>query len=68
MLNGRVNSIAQLQWLWGGVDNRFAKAFRILSLEYLRKHSLSYIFNSRVNIHGKHLKYRYKMIESVGSP
>jgi hypothetical protein len=57
-----------LQWLWSGTDNPFARAYRILSSEYLRKHSLGYIFNSRVNIYSKHLKYRFKMIEGVCNP
>lgn len=61
-LGGHVCSIAQLQWLWSGHDNPYAKTYRILSLEYLRKHSLAYIFNSRVNIFGKHIKYRSKML------
>jgi hypothetical protein len=67
-LGGQLSSIAQLQWLWGDSDNPFGKVYRVLSMEYLRKHSLAYIFNSRVNIHSKHLKYRYKMAESVGNP
>lgn len=37
-------------------------------MEYLRKHSLSYIFNSRVENFHKHIKYRYKMAESVSDP
>lgn len=67
-LGGHVNSIAQLQWLWGGQDNPYAKVYRILSLEYLRKHCLPYIFNSRVNVYAKHIKYRFRMLEGVAKP
>jgi hypothetical protein len=39
-LGGHVYTIAQLQWFWSGPNNPFAEAYRILSSEYLRKHSL----------------------------
>lgn len=54
--------------MWTDGDNRFARAFRIFSGEYLRKHSLSYIFNSRVENFHKHIKYRYKIMQSVAAP
>lgn len=38
----------QLRSLWLEEENPFAKAYRMLSMEYLRKHCLPYIFNSRV--------------------
>jgi hypothetical protein len=67
-MRGSLNSISQLRGLWTEEENRFAKAYRILSMEYLRKHSLGYIFNSRVNNHYRHIKYRYKIIQSVQHP
>jgi hypothetical protein len=54
--------------LWLEEDNKFHKAFRILSSQYLRKHSLHHIFNSRVNNHALHLKYVRKLIKSIEDP
>jgi len=56
-----MSSIADLRSLWLDEDNKFAKIYRILSKEYLRKHSLVYIFNSRVTSLSKHIKYRNKI-------
>lgn len=67
-LRYNLNTISQLRSIWIDEENRYAKAYRILSLEYLRKHSLSYIFNSRVENFHKHIKYRYKIIKSVSDP
>lgn len=67
-LRGKLNTISELRSLWINSENKFAKAYRILSAEYLRKHSLSYIFNSRVENFHKHIKYRYKIIQSVEHP
>lgn len=63
-----LNTIAQLRAIWTDDENEYAQAWRILSFEYLRKHSLAYIFNSRVENYAKHIKYRYKIIESVKRP
>lgn len=63
-----LKSISQLRSLWTDSENKFAKVYRILSMEYLRKHSLGYIFNSRVNNHSRHIKYRYKIMQSVSNP
>lgn len=63
-----LNTIEQLRSLWLDARNPHARAYRVLSMEYLRKHCLPYIFNSRVeNVH-KHIKYRYKMAEGVRDP
>lgn len=59
--NEHMGSIADLRSLWLERNNQFAKAYRILSKEYLRKHSLEYTFNSRVTTVCKHLKYRNKI-------
>ncbi len=67
-LRSNLNTISQLRAIWMEEENEFAKAYRILSIEYLRKHSLEYIFNSRVENFYKHIKYRYKVIESVSDP
>jgi len=51
-----INSIADLRWLWNG--NEFSEPIRILSYEFMRKHSLPYIFKSRIKNHLTHIKYR----------
>ena len=67
-VKGNLNTINQLRSLWLSSHNPHAKAYRVFSMEYLRKHCLPYIFNSRVeNVH-KHIKYRYKMAEGVSDP
>ena len=43
-----LNTIMQLRSLWVDEENPFAQAYRTLTMEYLRKHCLPYIFNSRV--------------------
>jgi hypothetical protein len=56
-----ISSIADLRSLWVDEENNFSKVYRVLSKEYIRKHSLSYIFNSRVTSVNKHIKYRHKI-------
>ena len=65
-LKTNLNTILQLREMW--TEGPFSKALRIITMEYLRKHSFSYIFNSRVENFHKHIKYRYKIIESVAHP
>lgn len=64
----KVNSIADLRSLWVDEENAFAKATRILSGIFLKRHSLSYIFNSRVTNFQGHIKYRYRLIEALREP
>lgn len=66
----RINSIADLRKLWGEKDpqNSLKKCFRVLSHEFMRKHCLMYIFNSRVKNFGTHIKYRHKIMEGVENP
>jgi hypothetical protein len=45
---GNINTILQLRSLWLEGESLYAQAYRIFTAEYLRKHSLPYIFNSRV--------------------
>jgi hypothetical protein len=63
-----LGSIAKLRSLWLDSENRFAKVFRIISKEYLRKHALSYIFNSRVVNITKHVKYRQIIEKGIDRP
>lgn len=64
----RTTSIKHLRMLWG--TNYFAKAYRIISVNYLRKYSYGDIINTKVKNKNvmKHLKYRYKMMEGVEDP
>ena len=64
----KVNSIADLRSLWVDEENPFAKTTRILSGIFLKRHSLSYIFNSRVTNFQGHIKYRYRLIEALREP
>lgn len=61
-----ITTIAQLRSLW--VDNPYEQVLRTLSCHFLRKHSLNYIFNSRINNHGTHIKYRQRFLEVIKAP
>ena len=65
---GKIYTIIELKLLWLEEGNEFDKAFRIISLEYLRKHSLNHVFNSRVINYKTHIKYRKKMFEILEKP
>lgn len=68
VLKGKINSISELRSLWIESDNKYAKAFRIISNLYLKRYSLHHIFNSRVQDFSKHLKYRNKMAQVLKNP
>ncbi len=61
-----INTIADLRYLW--TNYKYAQCMRTISFEFFRKHSLSYIYNSRVEKHTTHLKYRQRLCEAVGNP
>jgi hypothetical protein len=65
-----VNSINYLKEMWGygDVPNPIYKCIRILSYIFMRKHCLSYIFNSRVKNYATHIKYRTRIIEGIERP
>lgn len=65
-----VNSINYLKEMWGYQDqsNPILKCIRILSYVFMRKHCLSYIFNSRVKNYSTHIKYRKRIIEGIENP
>jgi hypothetical protein len=44
----RLKTIADLRDFWSDSQNSYSKICRILSIIYLRKHSLQHIFNSRI--------------------
>lgn len=64
----KLKSIEQMRSLWLEEKNSHAKVYRIITAYYFRKHSLPYIFNSRVENYPVHLKYRYKIMEGVSDP
>ena len=66
----RGNSIQTLRKMWGSenMNNKGRKCIRILSYIFMRKYSLSYIFNSKVKNYRTHLKYRKKLIEGIENP
>lgn len=61
-----INTIADLRDLWS--DYKYAKCMRIISMLFLRKYSLAYIFNSRICTYGSHIKYRQRLCEAVKNP
>jgi len=54
-----INTIANLRDLW--VDFKYSRCMRILSNQFLRKHALQYIFNSRISNFTSHVKYRKRL-------
>ena len=63
-----MSSILHLRCLWLDEENKFAKAYRILSDIYMRKHSLAYIFMSKVKYIDRHLKYGKKVRKGLSDP
>ena len=61
-----INTIADLRRLW--VDYKYAKCMRIVSGLFLRKYSMSYIFNSRISNFRSHIKYRHRICEAIKDP
>lgn len=45
---GNINTITEFRSLWMDSTNPYAKVYRILAAHYMRKYSLSRIFNSRI--------------------
>lgn len=61
-----INTIADLRSMW--VDNKYAGCMRVLSNLFLRKYSLTYIFNSRICNFSSHIKYRHRLAEAIKHP
>jgi hypothetical protein len=62
----RINTIADLRRLW--TDERIGKAMRIISNLFFRRHSLHYIFNSRISNFASHVKYRQSLWMALRNP
>jgi hypothetical protein len=45
-----------------------ARIFRIICHLFLRKYILNHIFNSKIFLHKRALKYKYKFQEGVKNP
>ena len=58
-----VHTISGSRYLWQ--SHPYSKAFRIMSCEYLRKHNLKHVFNSRIEKYGVYLKYQNKMMKCL---
>ena len=58
-----INTIANLRDLW--IDFTHSKCMRVLSNQFLRKHALHYIFNSRICNYTSHIKYRKRLQEAI---
>jgi hypothetical protein len=63
-----INSIADLRSLWLEEEFEFAKVTRKISLYFLKKVSLKYIFSSRITNHAGHIKYRNRLINVLRFP
>ena len=61
-------SMSDLRKLWLEDSNKHAKLTRMISMNFLRKHSFQYIFNSRIKIYDRNLKYRRRIIQGVQNP
>jgi hypothetical protein len=62
------NCMTDLRAMWLDSSNKFSQPARCLSMLFLRKHSLTYIFHSRVTNYKGHVKYRKKLIEALEKP
>ena len=63
-----LNSIADLRALWVTGEFRYAKITRVLSLYFLKRGALRYIFSSRVVNYEGHIKYRKRLIDVLKCP
>lgn len=62
----KINTIADLRNLWG--NTKEGKCVRVLSNYFLRKHSLHYIYNSRIKTRVCHAKYKRRLQEALRNP
>jgi hypothetical protein len=60
--------MSKLRELWLPEGNECHKVFRIISMEYIRKHSLNHIFYSRVVNYKIHNKYRRRFYDILKNP
>lgn len=65
-LKKKINTIADLRNLWASEPE--SKCLRIISNLFLRKHSLHYIYNSRIKTRLCHSKYKRRLQEAIVDP
>lgn len=62
----RINSLLHLRELWEHKDNdpfkNLKECYRIVSFEFMRRHSLKYIYGSRIKNTSAHVRYRKKLL------
>ncbi len=61
-----IKTIADLRSLW--MNCKHARLIRTLGNRFLRKHSLAYIFNSKIESTDAHVKYRSKLLTAIRNP
>lgn len=65
-LKKKINTISDLRSLWE--EQKESKSLRIISNAFLRKHSLHYIYNSRIKTQLFHVKYKRRLQEAILNP
>lgn len=63
-----INSIADLRNLWLDENFEYARQMRMISIYFLKRASLTYVFSSRISNHEGHIKYRNRLIEVLRVP
>ena len=58
--------ISDLRDIWA--HESYGKVLRMISMHFLRAHSYSWIFNSRLEEKMNHLKYKHRLMEGVTKP
>jgi len=61
-----MNTISGLKSVW--IDFKYSSCMRVLSNIFLRRHALTYIFNSKISNISPHVKYRFKLLEAIKTP
>jgi hypothetical protein len=61
-----INTIADLRKMW--MEFKYCEVIRVVSLLFLRKYSLPYIFNSRIKSRECHVKYKRRLQEALANP
>ena len=61
-----LHTIAELRAWW--TDKKIGKLMGMVSNLFFRKHSLDYIFNSRITSYWVHIKYREILWEALKAP
>ena len=62
----QIHTISGIRYLWQ--HHPMSKPIRIMCCEYLRKHNLRHVFNSRVMKYGVYLRYQEKIMRSMEKP